>query len=99
MFCQKCGKSLDDEAIVCPACGTPTINYSGKRLRQQQRQPSHNPMMKHLWKLIVGAYFALGGLRFIGRSTLLMIVFVALGGSLIIWWLYHYEKNKKQNNE
>ena len=28
MFCSKCGKEIDDEAIVCPACGCATKNYS-----------------------------------------------------------------------
>ena len=22
-FCKKCGKEIDDKAVVCPACGTP----------------------------------------------------------------------------
>lgn len=29
MFCRKCGKEVDDEAVVCPHCGVPTINYYG----------------------------------------------------------------------
>ena len=28
MFCMKCGKELFDEAIFCPECGTPTVNYA-----------------------------------------------------------------------
>ncbi len=27
MFCKKCGKELDDEAIFCPNCGVATDNY------------------------------------------------------------------------
>lgn len=27
-FCQKCGKELFDEAVICPQCGTPTKNYA-----------------------------------------------------------------------
>ncbi len=27
MFCSKCGKELMDEAVICPGCGCPTINY------------------------------------------------------------------------
>ena len=26
MYCTKCGKELFDEAVMCPQCGTPTIN-------------------------------------------------------------------------
>ncbi|MDE7379489.1 MAG: zinc-ribbon domain-containing protein, partial [Clostridia bacterium] len=26
MYCRNCGKQIDDAAIVCPACGVPTIN-------------------------------------------------------------------------
>ena len=24
MYCQKCGKELDDRAVICPGCGKPT---------------------------------------------------------------------------
>lgn len=27
MFCRKCGSQIDDEAVVCPNCGVPTVNY------------------------------------------------------------------------
>ena len=27
MFCKKCGKQIDDSAIMCPSCGAPTDNY------------------------------------------------------------------------
>lgn len=35
MFCSKCGKEIDNEAVVCPHCGVPTANY-----RQTQAQPN-----------------------------------------------------------
>ena len=38
MFCQKCGKTLDDEAIMCPACGSPTIN-AGRRPVGKNKRP------------------------------------------------------------
>lgn len=28
MFCKKCGKQIDDSAIMCPSCGAPTDNYT-----------------------------------------------------------------------
>ena len=27
MFCSKCGKEIDNEAIICPMCGCATANY------------------------------------------------------------------------
>lgn len=34
MFCSKCGKEIDNEAVVCPHCGVPTANY-----QRPQEQP------------------------------------------------------------
>lgn len=28
MFCSKCGKEIEDQAIICPGCGCPTENYN-----------------------------------------------------------------------
>lgn len=33
MFCSKCGKEIDDTAVVCPMCGVPTPNFN------QNQQP------------------------------------------------------------
>ena len=30
MFCSKCGKEINDEAVVCIHCGCPTSNYEKK---------------------------------------------------------------------
>ena len=27
MFCKKCGKEIDDAAVICPACGVQTDNF------------------------------------------------------------------------
>ena len=27
MFCQNCGNELHEQAIICPKCGMPTLNY------------------------------------------------------------------------
>ena len=26
-YCRKCGKEIDDEAVICPHCGVPQNNY------------------------------------------------------------------------
>lgn len=28
MFCSKCGKEIDDAAMICPSCGCATINFA-----------------------------------------------------------------------
>lgn len=35
MFCSKCGKEIDNEAVICPHCGVPTQNYQAP-----QQQPN-----------------------------------------------------------
>lgn len=30
MYCQKCGKEIDDEAVVCPHCGVATKNMKAQ---------------------------------------------------------------------
>lgn len=34
MFCSKCGKEIDDMAIVCPMCGVATQNFEGNKQPQ-----------------------------------------------------------------
>ena len=36
MYCEKCGKELFDEAVVCPSCGDPT-----KRRAVTKEVPNH----------------------------------------------------------
>lgn len=36
MFCSKCGKEIDNQAIVCPSCGVATSNYSAPQSPQAQ---------------------------------------------------------------
>lgn len=28
MYCTKCGEEINDEAVICPKCGCPTLNYA-----------------------------------------------------------------------
>jgi hypothetical protein len=39
VFCSKCAKEIDEQAIVCPACGVATANYH-RPSNQQQNQPN-----------------------------------------------------------
>ena len=38
MFCSKCGKEIDDSAVICVGCGCPTANYN--KVATQQGNPS-----------------------------------------------------------
>lgn len=35
MFCSKCGKEIDDAAIVCPMCGVATKNFEENKSQPQ----------------------------------------------------------------
>lgn len=50
MFCEKCGKDLFDEAVVCPNCGCVTKNYVKTQenhniLQNNNYSHSHKPTM------------------------------------------------------
>ena len=38
MFCKKCGKEIDDQAVVCVNCGVPVDN---KKFKSSNDTPSH----------------------------------------------------------
>lgn len=44
MYCQKCGRQIDDEAIICPGCGVPTINYGQDYARKKHNRPTKPPV-------------------------------------------------------
>jgi len=43
MFCTKCGNNIDDQAVICPACGVPTANYQQQQPQQPYQQPYQQP--------------------------------------------------------
>ena len=36
MFCSKCGKEIDNEAVICVHCGCPTQNYRANAQAKDQ---------------------------------------------------------------
>ena len=41
MYCNKCGKEISDEALICPYCGCGTVNYVRDQAKSAvQRQPA-----------------------------------------------------------
>lgn len=41
MYCSKCGKEIDDAAVICPSCGCATANFNAasKSERPKTEQP------------------------------------------------------------
>ena len=37
MYCNKCGKEIDDEALICPYCGCGTVNYIRDQAKAESR--------------------------------------------------------------
>lgn len=35
MFCKKCGKEINDDALICPNCGAGTDNYASQQTTHQ----------------------------------------------------------------
>ena len=65
MFCTKCGKELFDEAVMCPQCGTPTINaqFPAQEIAQQNEPstPARTPDVKILYHVgEIGEKFPMG---------------------------------------
>lgn len=37
MFCKKCGKEIDDSAVICPNCGCATDNYAERKVVKKEK--------------------------------------------------------------
>ena len=81
MFCQNCGKQLDDEAVMCPACGTETVNAA------KTKKPAKKTYHKGIWKLIVGGILLLSGFTGIFNRHIFGLVYVLIGLALVVWWI------------
>lgn len=44
MFCSKCGKEIDDSAVVCIGCGCPTAKYNSNQAHQNTQSPTPSVM-------------------------------------------------------
>ncbi|MGN0765659.1 MAG: zinc-ribbon domain-containing protein [Christensenellales bacterium] len=40
MFCKKCGKEIDDSAVICPNCGCATDNYAERKVVKKEKGSS-----------------------------------------------------------
>lgn len=73
MFCHKCGKEIDDDAVVCVHCGVETKNLSNKNGDSNivvNNQISNTNKIKRS-----------------GNNALLDLILIFLTGGLWIWWM------------
>ena len=72
MFCYKCGKEIDDEAIVCVHCGAKT-----KNLKKDEKKPV----------TVVNQNTNTGGTPIIYSGLLDFIMILLTSGLWIIWMI------------
>jgi len=81
MFCSKCGKEIDDSAVVCIFCGVATQNMKTHYAQNQ-------PIIINNSASSSAAASALSGIR--RRYSLAFDIFMILitGGIWIIWMIF-----------
>lgn len=94
MYCNKCGKEINDEAIICPYCGCGTVNYVRDKAQSAQR-----PTLKKRTTALILCIF-LGGLGvhrfYVGKIWSGLLWLLTLGfwgvGSLVDFCLIYSGK-------
>ena len=84
MFCSKCGKEINDEAVVCIHCGCPTANYEQKTKEKEQPIIINN---NNSASSSAAAAASAGGRMRRKYSLLLDILMSCLTGGLWIIWM------------
>ena len=84
MFCSKCGKEIDNEAVVCVHCGCPTINFDKSKEKDQPIIINNNNSASSS-----AAAAASSGGRVRRRYSLLLdiLLICCTGGLWIIWMI------------
>ena len=84
MFCSKCGKEIDNEAVVCVHCGCPTQNYKDDKQAKDQPIIINN---NNSASSSAAAAAAAGGRIRRRRSLLFDIFMICITGGLWIIWM------------
>jgi TM2 domain-containing membrane protein YozV len=86
MYCNKCGKEIDDEALICPHCGCGTVNYvrdQAKAEARVQAQPAPGQKTRTTALLLCIFLGGLGAHRFyVGKigTGILWLLTLGFGG-------------------
>ena len=85
MFCSKCGKEINDEAVVCIYCGCATAKY--EEHKKEIEQPIIINNNNSASSSASAAASGMGGRIRRKRSCLLDIIMIFLTGGLWIIWM------------
>ena len=86
MFCSKCGKEINDEAVICIHCGCPTQNYNNdKKAKDQPIIINNNNSTSSSASSAASA--SSGGRIRRKRSLLFDIFMICITGGLWIIWM------------
>ena len=78
MFCSKCGKEINDEAVVCPSCGCATANFSHSPTPQKV---SYSNDYLRIHEFFVQATT----IRNLGIAAAILMFGIGIIFSIIIW--------------
>lgn len=79
MFCSKCGKEIDDSAVVCTGCGCPTANYKKNTPASSASHPQASAstivrLREYVDKVNSAYIFSILGLIFFAGIGLIFII-------------------------
>lgn len=90
MFCYKCGKQIDDEAIVCPHCGCATKNYNprGKQIFQPALPEDSASRKSRLVALLLCIFLGVIGVHryYIGKIGT-GVIWTLTAGCIYVGWI------------
>ncbi len=88
MFCSKCGKEINDEAVVCVHCGCATAKYEeNKREKDQPIIINNNNSTSSSASSAASSAVGIGGRIRRKHSTLFDIFMICITGGLWIIWM------------
>ncbi len=86
MFCAKCGKEIDDEAVVCPYCGAPIKNAHVPEDSSLSVMCQTAKVFKVLDAILL-VFLLIVGMGFLSASTVLGAIVIVVA---VIWGIYKW---------
>lgn len=73
MFCSRCGKQIEDDAIVCPFCGVATPNYHTQVVSNLQIQTENTNAIAYSSKSKTVAYLLAFFFGYLGLHNFIQV--------------------------